>query len=297
MRRPLPIASGWFQGAILTFLFGFVVLGVLTYLVYQDQPPLPARVVAPDGRTLFTRPDILAGMNVFQRRGLMEYGTVYGHGAYLGPDFTTDYLHRAALFMINRYSARPQAGESAADLVIRELHQNTYEPVTGNLPWSAARSEAFESLARYYQDLFNRDVTLGGVQARLITDPAAARQLTAFFAWTAWTATATRPGKAYSYTNNWPSEPLAGNSVTGDAIVWSAISIIGLLGGTGLILFFFGRYDWLGWSEARRPVRFSARSGCLPHPRPAGRRLVPAGQLAVVRFAGACRWPCGALPR
>ena len=54
----------------------------------------------------------------------------------------------------------------------------------------------------------------------------------------------------YSYTNNWPPEPLAGNFITADAITWSVISIIGLLGGTGLILYFFGRYDWLGWSEA-----------------------------------------------
>ena len=66
-----------------------------------------------------------------------------------------------------------------------------------------------------------------------------------------------RPGQSYSYTNNWPPEPLAGNFITADAITWSVISIIGLLGGTGLILYFFGRYDWLGWSETgSKPVQF-----------------------------------------
>jgi nitric oxide reductase subunit B len=82
----MPIARGWFQGALLTYLVGFTVLGVLAYLVYRDQPPLPTKVIASD-KTLFTSDDVLGGMHVFQRYGLMEYGSVYGHGAYLGPDF------------------------------------------------------------------------------------------------------------------------------------------------------------------------------------------------------------------
>ena len=79
----MPISNRWFQGAVVTYLIGFTVLGILAYLVYRDQPPLPARVVAGD-KTLLTRDDIMRGMNVFQRR-LMEYGSIYGHGAYLGP--------------------------------------------------------------------------------------------------------------------------------------------------------------------------------------------------------------------
>ncbi|HEX2928474.1 MAG TPA: nitric-oxide reductase large subunit, partial [Candidatus Binatia bacterium] len=90
-RQPMPISSLWFQGAMLTYLFGFTVLGILAYLVYRDQPPMPGKVVA-GNNVLFTRADILGGMNVFQRYGLMEYGSVYGHGAYLGPDFTAEYL-------------------------------------------------------------------------------------------------------------------------------------------------------------------------------------------------------------
>ena len=33
---------------------------------------------------------------MFLNNGLMEYGSVLGHGAYLGPDYTADYLRRAA---------------------------------------------------------------------------------------------------------------------------------------------------------------------------------------------------------
>jgi nitric oxide reductase subunit B len=70
-REPLPISSLWFQGAILTYLIGFSILGVLAYVVYQEQPPIPDRVVTQDGKTIFTREDILDGMNVFQRYGIM----------------------------------------------------------------------------------------------------------------------------------------------------------------------------------------------------------------------------------
>ena len=67
-------------------------------------------------------------------------------------------------------------------------------------------------------------------------DPDEIRQITAFIAWTAWTASARRPGRPYSYTNNWPPEPLVGNQLTEEAVVWSTLSIIALLGGIGLML-------------------------------------------------------------
>jgi nitric oxide reductase subunit B len=255
-RQPMPISSRWFQGAVLTYLIGFTVLGVLAYLVYRDQPPMPATVVAGD-KVLFTRNDILGGMNVFQRYGLMEYGSVYGHGAYLGPDFTAEYLHKSAEFLIKAYTGTLTGGLSARERVAAELHENTYNSAKDSLTWSAPRADAHKMLEAYYRSIFYSKQTRGGAQAEWITSPEDIRKLTAFFAWTAWTAAANRPGHTYSYTNNWPPEPLAGNFITADAITWSVISIIGLLGGTGLILYFFGRYDWLGWGgQQQKPVQF-----------------------------------------
>ena len=255
-QRMMPISSRWFQGAMVTYLIGFTVLGILAYLVYRDQPPLPARVVAGD-KALFTRDDIMSGMNVFQRNGLMEYGSIYGHGAYLGPDFTAEYLHKTSEFLAKRYQGAPLSGVSARDRVAAELHENTYNESEDALRWSVPRAEAHEMMVEYYQSFFQSTQSRGGAQANWIADRDDIRRLTAFFAWTAWTATANRPGKNYSYTSNWPPEPLAGNFVTGDAVIWSVISIIGLLGGTGLVFYFFGRYDWLGWSDSEsKPVRF-----------------------------------------
>jgi nitric oxide reductase subunit B len=96
-RRPLLISKVWVQAGLLVFLFGFFVLGLLAYRTYSEQPPIPDRVVSSDGRELFARADVLRGQEVFLRNGLMEYGSIFGHGAYLGPDYTADYLHRAAM--------------------------------------------------------------------------------------------------------------------------------------------------------------------------------------------------------
>src|SRR5262249_16779100 len=71
--------------------------------MYQDYAPIPERIVDESGNLLFTRQQILDGQEQFLTYGLMQFGTVYGHGAYLGPDFTADYLHRMALHMKKRY--------------------------------------------------------------------------------------------------------------------------------------------------------------------------------------------------
>jgi nitric oxide reductase subunit B len=251
----MPISRWWMQGAILTYLAGFCILGVLAYLGYQEQPPIPARVVDANGKTLMTGADILNGMNVFERYGMMEYGTIYGHGAYLGPDFTADYLHREAQFLLQRYF-HTSGPDSAAARVIAELHTNTFNPATSTLQWSDARADAHAALLAHYQQMFSATYPVAGLQADSIPRHEEIPSMVDFFAWTAWTAAADRPGQPYSYTNNWPPEPLVGNQVTANAITWSAISIITLLGGTGLVLFFFGRYDWLGWTEERRPLQF-----------------------------------------
>ena len=102
-KRALLISTGWAQAVIIVFCFGFIVLGLLAYRTYTGQPPIPGKVADSAGRVLFTRSDIVAGQEAFLRNGLMEYGSIFGHGAYLGPDFTADYLHRAALIVNSRY--------------------------------------------------------------------------------------------------------------------------------------------------------------------------------------------------
>ncbi|BCI90354.1 hypothetical protein NIIDMKKI_55600 [Mycobacterium kansasii] len=79
----------------LVMIFGFLVMGILVYRTYTAAMPMPDKVVTESGQVLFTGDDITRGQELYQARGLMQYGSVLGHGAYLGPDYTADYLRMA----------------------------------------------------------------------------------------------------------------------------------------------------------------------------------------------------------
>ena len=102
-RRELLVSRTWVQGVILVILVGFFILGLLAYRQYQEHPPVPTRVVGEGGRVLFTGDDVSDGQKVFLQNGLMQYGSAFGHGAYLGPDYTADYLRRASNFVRDAY--------------------------------------------------------------------------------------------------------------------------------------------------------------------------------------------------
>src|SRR5690554_4215478 len=90
--------------------FGLVVglsFAVLLYYgaqIYQQAPPVPERVVDENGNLFFTGNDIKDGQNVWQSIGGQEIGTVWGHGAYVAPDWTADYLHMEAQYLLNKWS-------------------------------------------------------------------------------------------------------------------------------------------------------------------------------------------------
>ncbi|HKW17191.1 MAG TPA: cbb3-type cytochrome c oxidase subunit I [Terriglobales bacterium] len=249
-KQPFLISRGWLQAVIIVVLFGFFVLGFLAYETYSYEPPIPQRVSESGGKVLFTGDDILAGQNIFLRNGLMEYGSIFGHGAYLGPDFTADYLHRSALDSIDFYGG--VESDRARLQTITDFKNNRYDSASGTLTFTAAQSRAFNNLRSYYAEYFGESKSKYGLRPNAITDPEQIRQLTAFFAWSAWASSARRPGLVYSYTNNWPPEPLVDNHATADALVWSVLSLIALLGGTGLLLAAFGRWNFLGWHGRER---------------------------------------------
>lgn len=244
-RRQLLTSRSWIQAVALVMIFGFAVMGMLAYKTYTGQPPIPSRVIDTTGRLLFTKSDILTGQGVFLGNGLMEYGSIFGHGAYLGPDFTADYLHRAAETVQQFYGG--ESSDRAKLQTIADFKTNRYDPGTDTLTYTPAQVHAFEQLRGHYGDFFGEPTTKYGLRPKAIQDPEQIRQLTAFFSWSAWAASALRPGRQYSYTNNWPPEPLVNNHVTADAIVWSVLSLIALLGGIGLLLAAFGRWNLLGW--------------------------------------------------
>ena len=213
---------------------GFAVLILLTVKAYQNAPPIPTRAVDPSGAVIFTGEDITAGQEVFLKYGLMDNGTVWGHGAYLGPDFSAQYLHNWALDLADQtararfnrdYGGLAPEDKTAVDgAVALSLKQNRYDPADGTLALGAADAQSFTRQVSVWIKYFAEPAENGGLRAGLIADPTELRQLTAFFAWAAWASTAERPGETYSYTSNFPYEPLAGNRPTAGSVLYSVLA-------------------------------------------------------------------------
>jgi nitric oxide reductase subunit B len=253
------ISPWWRHGLIIVFIVGFSVLIWMTVQAYINAPPIPEKVTSPTGEVIFTQEDILAGQEVFLKYGLMNNGSIWGHGAYLGPDFSAEYLHTLVLDA-NDTLARQKYNQAVSQLVPAQLSeieseiqislkQNRYNPENKTLLFTQIEAESYKKQIEKWTVYFSDPTNNFGLTANTIQDPAEIQNLTAFFSWTAWASAANRPGKSYSYTNNFPYDPAAGNYLTDDAILWSAISLIALLGGIGAILFIFGRFNFLGWKN------------------------------------------------
>ncbi|WP_337176478.1 nitric-oxide reductase large subunit [Paludisphaera sp.] len=236
----------------------FLVLGWIGTRIYQEMPPIPDRVVTTDGRELIGPGEIAAGQNVWQTMGGMQVGSVWGHGSYVAPDWTADWLHREAVFMLDKWAAaefgKPHdelGPEDKARLEARlttAMRANTHDPATGAITIDPARAEAFDANLAHYSEIFSEGHAPYAIPAGAVSDPDRLRKMSAFFWWTAWSAAANRPGDYVSYTNNWPHEPLVGNRPTGDNVVWTGVSIIMLLAGISAMAW------WLATRKEGEPM-------------------------------------------
>ena len=235
-----------------------VSLLVLSYFgleIYRTAPPVPKRVVTTDGTVLFTGQDIKDGQNVWQSIGGQQVGSIWGHGAYVAPDWSADWLHRESLWLLDHWAA--QAGgktyaqtdaETQAALrqrLKKEIRSNTYDAKSGDLVVSATRAEAFKAVASHYTGLFGAATDLSALRkayaipANTIKTSDRQQLMNAFFFWAAWSCGTERPGSTVTYTQNWPAEPLIDNKPTSSIVVWSIVSFIALLAGVGGMVWYF----------------------------------------------------------
>ncbi|MCC6590552.1 MAG: nitric-oxide reductase large subunit [Bryobacterales bacterium] len=231
----------------------FVVLGIVGKQMIDNAPPVPAAVVAADGRQLFDGETIKLGQGVWQSLGGQEIGSIWGHGAYVAPDWSADWLHREAVFVLDRWAKASGAtsyealgDEQKASLrarLERVMRTNTYDAATGRVTIDPVRAEAFGELSRHYADVFGNGRPEYAIPAGALTDPQKQQQLAAFFWWTSWAAGTNRPGANVTYTQNWPAEPLIGNAPTGPTLIWSVISFVLLLAGVGGMVWYFASQE------------------------------------------------------
>ena len=252
--KPRSYRKLWLSLAIVITL-SFLVLGYYGREIYRLAPPLPARVVTTDGAVLFTAQEIKDGQNVWQSMGGQEVGTVWGHGAYVAPDWTADWLHRECVWLLNHWAAQSGGktydqldAESQAALRERlkiEIRSNAYDATTGDLVVSPARAEAIRAVGAHYMALFGGEPALQNLRKAYaipmnsIKTPDRRRLINAFFFWAAWACGTDRPGSQTTYTQNWPPESLIDNRPTGSIVVWSVISFVVLLAGVGAMVWYF----------------------------------------------------------
>jgi nitric oxide reductase subunit B len=184
--------------------------------------------------------------------GGQELGSLWGHGSYVAPDWSADWLHREAIAVRDAW-ARAEFGKPYAEIdadhqglldarLKAEMRRNTYDSTTDTLTLDSVRAAAVREIAAHYESLFGDDPALETLRTQYamsdgaVTDPADREALAAFVFWTAWAATTNRPGDDITYTSNWPHEPLVANTPTAGTGIWSIASVILLIAGIALMV-------------------------------------------------------------
>jgi nitric oxide reductase subunit B len=244
----------WRWLAVIFFL-SFAVLGWIGREIYLAAPPIPQHVLSADGSVVFGPEQIMDGQRAWLEAGGQQLGSVWGHGSYVAPDWSADWLHREILALRDNLAQQrygkpfdqlDAAGQGAiGELAKREMRANTYDATTGTLTLSPARAAVVRTLAAHYTNLFGADPALDKLRddyamvSGTLRNPKDLAALPAFFFWSAWSAATDRPGVTHlSYTSNWPHEPLIDNAPTPGNGIWSVISVVLLIGAiAGMIIY------------------------------------------------------------
>jgi len=258
-----------------------IMFSILLYFgskIYHAAPPIPDRVVSESGTLLFTLEDINVGQNVWQSTGGMQQGSIWGHGSYLAPDWSADWLHREAELLLAMIAERDGSLLGTPEEVRLEQHkvtlrleirENTFDPASGTLTVSDERAAAIGLVADHYRSLYQGEEA-DALELRRsyafplhsVLDDSEAHALTAFYFWTAWATVTNRPGDSISYTSNWPHDPLVGNTPPASLYLWSFISIFLLLAGIGGLVWYYAR-QWDIWRDDMEPLEGFAQVDAL----------------------------------
>ncbi|TRX13968.1 nitric-oxide reductase large subunit [Trinickia caryophylli] len=240
----------------LVCLLSFSILLWLGREIYLVAPPIPTSVTTSDGTLLFTGEQIKHGQQVWLSAGGQQLGSVWGHGSYVAPDWSADWLHREAVQLRESW-AQKQFGKSYDQLSVEEqgtldarlkheMRTNTYDAGNGGtITLSPQRAAVVREIATHYEKLFGSDPSLEKLRddyamaTGSVPNASDREALAAFFFWSSWAATTDRPGQSdITYTSNWPHEPLVGNTPTVANGIWSIASVILLLAGIAAMVWY-----------------------------------------------------------
>lgn len=233
----------------LVMIVSFAVLGWVGTRIYQEKPPVPEKVVTQNGQLVYTKSDIQDGQNIWQAMGGMQIGSVWGHGSYVAPDWTADWLHKEILgtqellaeqFYQKTFDELTDSEKSSIKSKVTKIFKtNTYDVNTGVITIEDLRYEAIKLNMTHYSDVFSNGRDEYAIPKNTLIDPEKIRKFNAFIFWGSWAASTNRLGDDVTYTNNWPHEDLINNKPTADTVVWTGVSIIILLLGIGLMAWWY----------------------------------------------------------
>jgi nitric oxide reductase subunit B len=255
----------WWKVFVIIFAVSVTVVGYIGYKTYEYAPPI-VDFVDEQGQVVFPGTAVTDGQQVFQKYGLMDYGSYLGDGGLRGPDFTAEALSLTSKWMNEYYLARPDESLAKLELDLQakmvearvqmELKKNGYDANASRVTLNAAQTAAFHRLVDYYTEVFGQGGKLASKEAfkskNYITNPKDIHDLTAFFYWGGWLCAAERPGYPYSYTHNWPYDPKAGNTPHGGLVLWSVIGTLFVILTIGVIFYYYGKLDRESLLEAQK---------------------------------------------
>jgi nitric oxide reductase subunit B len=237
---------------VLICIVTFTVLISAGAAIYKNAPPIPATIISPQQEIILTRENIQSGQETYLARGGQHIGSIWGHGSYLAPDWTADVLHRWGLATAGiLYNDNPNFSqddlESLSEVdratlqvkVRQEFKANRYDSDTETLMLTNAQTKGLQKVFGDYQTLLSRGSSVHSIPSGWFEDAKQIRDVTAFFSWTAWTASANRPNAPFSYTANFPHDDLIGNQAPPQFLLWSIVSVIVLIGAIALFLFIY----------------------------------------------------------
>lgn len=234
----------------------FAVLIFFGVDIYRKIPPIPDKIVTTDGQVIATGQDIKDGQNVWQSIGGQTVGSIWGHGAYIAPDWSADYLHRESLILLEELARRDGkeyknlTDEEQAKyrvLLKKDIRKNTFDENAKTIVISPERAKAHAILADYYSSIFMGGENMNKVRdeyaipKNTVKDANRMAKMNAFFFWTAWVCITDRPGDTVSYTNNWPHDELIGNTPPASLHLWSGFSVLMLLACVGLLVLYHAK--------------------------------------------------------
>ena len=245
----------WFAFTAVVVL-SFAVLGWIGVRIYQEAPPIPTRVVTTDGRRGHrSRRDLTAARTSGSRSAAWRSGSIWGHGSYVAPDWTADWLHREAIFILDRwaaavgtgYAALPPEQQAALQSRLQRLMRtNTYDSGHGHAHGRPGAGRGVRGQRRALHATCSRNGRAEyAIPPGALTDPDRLRKLSAFFFWTSWAASTNRPGRHDHLHEQLAARAARRQPAHRRAVVWTGVSIIMLLAGIGAMA------SWLRVAIAR----------------------------------------------